>query len=133
MSGTCPISARPTGQVSNTCAAWAMPLVMAIAMLSGMKTTVSLDTETRDRLAALATLHGRTMGEQIAAMVEAAEDQDFWNQVSRGYADIQAVGADVVVHDDYPEYAHLSAGEIPAEGDHNEEPPPRTRRRRTAA
>jgi len=110
-----------------------MALTMAYAMLVAMKTTVSLDAGVRDRLAALAARHRRTMGEQIAAMVEAAEERDFWDRVSSGYAEIQAVGADVVIHDDYREYAHLRVGEIPSEGEHNEEAPPKARRRRTAA
>jgi len=112
-----------------------MAQTMAYAMLVAMKTTVSLDGDVRDRLAALAARHRRTMGDQIAAMVEAAEKREFWDRVSSGYADVQTVGGDVVIHDDYPEYAHLRVGEIPAEGDHNVElpTPAKARRRRAAA
>jgi hypothetical protein len=102
-------------------------------MLIGMKTTVSLDSGVRDRLAALAIRHGRTMGEEIASMVEATEAQEFWNEVTTRYADVQAAGMDVVVHDDYPEYAHLKVGDVPAEGEHNDPAPTPKRRRRAAA
>jgi hypothetical protein len=102
-------------------------------MLMTMKTTVSLDSGVRDRLAALAIHHGRTMGEEIAAMVAVAEEREFWDEVSARYADIQAAGMDVVVHDDYPEYAHLRVGDVPAEGEHNDATPAAKRRRRAAA
>jgi predicted transcriptional regulator len=108
-----------------------MPRAMPIDMLVAMKTTVSLESSLRDRLAELAARHGRTMGEQIAAMVEVAEGHDFWDRVSAGYADL-AQGVEVVVHDDYPEYAHLRVGRIAAEGEHNE-PDRKPRRARRAA
>jgi hypothetical protein len=79
-----------------------------------MKTTVSLDSDLRDRLAASAARHNRTMAEEIEALLEAADEREFWVNVQRGYA----VG-DVMIDDDYPEYAHLSVGKIPAEGAHN--------------
>jgi hypothetical protein len=87
-----------------------------------MKTTVSLEAELRDRLAALAARRGRTMGAQIAAMVQAAEEEDFWDGVSAGYAETGRTNLDVVVNDDYPEHAHLRVGDIHAQGAHNEEP-----------
>jgi len=102
-------------------------------MLSGMKTTISLDAAVRDRLASLAVRHGRTMGEQIVVMIEAAEEQEFWVNVSAGYADIAAGGVEIVVHDDYPEYAHLRVEPVAAEGGHNAPDTPPTRGRRVAA
>jgi macrodomain Ter protein organizer (MatP/YcbG family) len=38
-----------------------------------MPTTIKLDSEVRDRLAKLAAEHGRTLGEQIAALLEERE------------------------------------------------------------
>src|SRR5262252_4059217 len=91
---------------STTCAQlygswWSGPMSgdMPASMLAGMKTTVSLTDEVRNRLAALAARHGRTMGEEIAAMVERAEYDVFWADVALGYEGAMRV----VVHDDYPE------------------------------
>jgi hypothetical protein len=93
---------------------------MPKAILLTMETTVSLDGGIRDRLVALATRHGCTTEEEIAAMVAAAEEREFWDEVSTRYADIQAAGTDVVLHDDYPEYAHLRVGDVAAEGKHSD-------------
>jgi hypothetical protein len=82
----------------------------------------------RDRLALLAARHGRTMGEQIAVMVERAEYDLFWSDAAAGYDD----GSRVVVHDDYPEYAHLRRPDVAAEGQHNDPPAAARRRRRRA-
>jgi hypothetical protein len=107
-----------------------MPARMPISMLTGMKTTVSLTDEVRDRLAALAARHGRTMGEEIAAMVERAEYDVFWADVEAGY---EGGGMRVVIHDDYPEYAHLRRPDVPAEGEHNDPPVAHPARRRNAS
>jgi hypothetical protein len=95
-----------------------------------MKTTISVSGEVRDRLASLAHRHGRSLGEQIEAMLEAAEATAFWDRVAQGYADASERGLTAVVHDDYPEYAHLRVGPIPAEGEHNEDSKPFARARR---
>lgn len=75
------------------------------AMLVGMaKTTISIESMIRDRLAALAARHGRPLGEEIAVLLDIAERQDFWLQVSAGYAHDPATGH---ADDDFPEYADL--------------------------
>jgi predicted transcriptional regulator len=107
-------------------------MAMPKTMLDGMKTTVSLTDEVRNRLAALAARNGRTMGEEIAAMVDRAEYDVFWADVAAGYDDAASAGVPMVVHDDYPEYAHMRRPEVPAEGAHNE-PAPATRPRRRRA
>jgi len=106
-----------------------MAVTMPASMLAGMKTTVSLTDEVRNRLAALAARHGRTMGEEIAAMVERAEYDVFWADVALGYEGAMRV----VVHDDYPEYAHLRRPDVPAEGEHNDPPVAQPARRRRAS
>ena len=79
---------------------------MASAMLIDMgKTTISVESSTRDRLAAWAARHGRPMGEQIELLLDIAEEREFWEKVSAGYANGYAGGND----DEYPEYAHLAA------------------------
>ncbi|HZN72507.1 MAG TPA: hypothetical protein VFC00_12625 [Micromonosporaceae bacterium] len=49
-------------------------------------TKVEIDDQVRDRLRALAQRHGRNMGEEIAALVELAEQADMW-QGYRGAMD----------------------------------------------
>jgi hypothetical protein len=109
-----------------------MPMTMPSTMLLGMKTTISVTGDVRDRLARLARRHGRSLGEEIAALVEAAEAAAFWDRVAEGYADMQERGLAVVMHDDYPEYAHLRVGALPAEGEHNDDAKPAARARRRA-
>ena len=84
-----------------------------------MKTTISVSGDVRDRLARLARQHGRSLGEEIAALVDAAEAAAFWDGVTQGYAETYERDLAVVVHDEYPEYAHLRVGPLPAEGEHN--------------
>jgi PemK-like, MazF-like toxin of type II toxin-antitoxin system len=56
-------------------------------VLVGMaKTTISLDTTVRDRLAALARRHGRPLGEELAVLLHYAEGREFWDEVSVGCA-----------------------------------------------
>jgi hypothetical protein len=83
-----------------------------------MKTTISVSTRTRDRLAALASRHERTLGDQLDALLDEAEDRAYWDDVSAGYAALPPE-LDVVVADEYPEYAHHRVGPIPADGEHN--------------
>jgi hypothetical protein len=73
------------------------------------------------------------LGEEIAALAEAANERDFWDGVSAGYADVQWATGPEVVQDEYPEYAHLGVGDIPAEGPHNEAPPSAAAPARNAA
>ncbi|MDG4823555.1 hypothetical protein O7635_17010 [Asanoa sp. WMMD1127] len=74
------------------------------------KTTISVESGVRDRLAAWAARHGRSMGEEIEVLLEIAEEHEFWEKVSAGYANGYAGGND----DEYPEYAHLGpVGPIP--------------------
>jgi predicted transcriptional regulator len=78
-------------------------------MLNGMaKTTISLDSEVRDRLAALAEAHGRPMGEEIAYLIDRAEKRDFWVEVAAGYR--HGAGEEFPDEDEFPEYAHLATG-----------------------
>jgi hypothetical protein len=78
------------------------------------KTTISVESSTRDRLAAWAAQHGRPMGEEIEVLLDIAEAHEFWEKVSEGYAHGYAGGDD----DDYPEYAHLPRiGPIPSPPD----------------
>jgi len=95
-----------------------MPASMPIDMLLSMKTTISVSTRTRDRLAALASRHERTLGEQLDALIDEAEERAYWDDVSAGYAALPR-GLDIVVADEYPEYAEHRVGPIPADGDHN--------------
>jgi hypothetical protein len=67
------------------------------------KTTISVDSRVRDRLAALAARHGRPLGEEIEVLLDIAEQGEFWLRVSAGYAHDPAVAA----HDEFPEYADL--------------------------
>jgi hypothetical protein len=53
--------------------------------------------------------------------VEAAEAAEFWDEVAKGYAETYERDLAVVVHDEYPEYAHLRIGPLPAEGEHNDD------------
>ena len=69
------------------------------------KTTISVESSTRDRLAAWAARHGRPMGEEIEVLLDIAEHHEFWEQVSAGYANGYAPGP----ADEYAEYAHLPA------------------------
>ncbi|WP_144022908.1 hypothetical protein [Asanoa hainanensis] len=69
------------------------------------KTTISVESATRDRLAAWAARHGRPMGEEIEVLLDIAERNEFWEKVSIGYADGYAGGDD----DEFPEYADLPA------------------------
>jgi predicted transcriptional regulator len=79
-------------------------------MLLGMtKTTISLDSEVRDRLAALAEQHGRPMGEEIAYLIDLAVKHDFWSEVTVGYS--HGAGGEVPDDDEFPEYAHLATGQ----------------------
>lgn len=41
-------------------------------------TTLKIDDAVRDRLRARAQRHGRTMGEEVAALVESAEQAEMW-------------------------------------------------------
>ncbi|MEV4538324.1 hypothetical protein AB0J82_31545 [Asanoa sp. NPDC049518] len=85
------------------------------------KTTISVETRTRDRLSAWAAKHGRAMGEEIEVLLDIAEHHEFWEQVSRGYANGYAGGDD----DEFPEYAHLGpVGPIPPPPDMVDDIPP---------
>jgi macrodomain Ter protein organizer (MatP/YcbG family) len=43
-----------------------------------MDTTLKISVEARDRLRVLANRHGRTLGEEVAALVEAEEQRQMW-------------------------------------------------------
>jgi hypothetical protein len=95
-----------------------MPIGMPLGMLMSMKTTIGVSTKTRDRLAALASRHERTLGEQLDALIDEAEERAYWDDVSAGYSALP-IGLDIVVADEYPEYAEHHVGPILADGDHN--------------
>lgn len=43
-----------------------------------MMTTIKVTTEVRDRIAVLASRHGRPLGAELAALVSAAEEREWW-------------------------------------------------------
>jgi hypothetical protein len=53
-------------------------------------TTIKVDTAVRDRLAALAKASGRTLGQEVAALVERAEQGSFWDDIAHDYDRLQA-------------------------------------------
>jgi hypothetical protein len=64
----------------------------------GAMTTMKLSVDVRDRLMALATTHGRTLGAELAALVEEAEERDWWGNAKQAAARLQA---DVEQWEDY--------------------------------
>jgi antitoxin MazE7 len=53
-------------------------------------TTIKVDTAVRDRLAALAKESGRTLGQEVAVLVERAEQGSFWDDIAHDYERLQA-------------------------------------------
>ncbi|WP_131772750.1 MULTISPECIES: Arc family DNA-binding protein [Protofrankia] len=53
-------------------------------------TTMKLPVDVRDRLMALATSHGRTLGAELAALVEEAEERNWWRDAKQAAARLQA-------------------------------------------
>ena len=51
---------------------------------------MKLSVEVRDRLLALANNHGRTLGAELAALVERAEECDWWHRAKQSAARLQA-------------------------------------------
>ena len=85
------------------------------------KTTISVESRIRDRLAAWAAQHGRSMGEEIEVLLDVAERNEFWEQVSIGYAH----GYEPAREDEFPEYAHLpAAGPFPTPPEMVDDIPP---------
>lgn len=75
-------------------------------MLRGMaKTTISVDTKTRDRLAELANRHHRPLGEELAALLDDAERRDFWNGIAQSYERPHEQPYDAA--EEFPEYRDL--------------------------
>lgn len=62
--------------------------------MTGTTTTIRVDRQIRDRLAALAEAHGRSLGDELAAML----DDLAWQDIEAGYrrlaADDVALGRD---------------------------------------
>ena len=56
----------------------------------GAVTTMKLSVDVRDRLMALATSHGRTLGAELAALVNEAEEHDWWRNAKQAAARLQA-------------------------------------------
>jgi hypothetical protein len=56
----------------------------------GAMTTMKLSVDVRDRLMALATAHGRTLGAELAALVDEAEERDWWRNAQQAAARLQA-------------------------------------------
>lgn len=56
----------------------------------GAMTTMKLSVEVRDRLMALATGHGRTLGTELAALVDEAEERNWWHNAKQAAARLQA-------------------------------------------
>lgn len=56
----------------------------------GAMTTMKLSVEVRDRLMALATGHGRTLGAELAALIDEAEERDWWRNAKQAAARLQA-------------------------------------------
>lgn len=88
-------------------------------------TTIRVDVAVHDRLAVLAELHQRSLGDEIAALVAGAEEGAWWDDVRAGYArlrsdpgewagylaeaeDWDATASDGLAgaDDEYPEYSH---------------------------
>jgi hypothetical protein len=69
-----------------------MPLGKLAGKLVGVgaMTTMKLSVDVRDRLMALATGHGRTLGAELAAIVDEAEDRDWWRNATQAAARLQA-------------------------------------------
>lgn len=77
-------------------------------MLTGMaKTTMTVDSAIRDRLAALAKRHHRSLGAELAALLDVVERRDFWADVSMAYEHQPAEPYDAF--DEFPEYRDLKA------------------------
>ncbi|GIF51931.1 hypothetical protein Afe04nite_64700 [Asanoa ferruginea] len=93
-----------------------MPVGMLFAMLAAMgKTTISVESRIRDRLAAWAAAHGRPMGEEIDVLLDIAERNEFWERVSVGYAHGHVA---TPAEEEFPEYADLpAAGPFPTPPD----------------
>lgn len=53
-------------------------------------TTIKVDTTVRDRLAALAKESGRTLGQEVAALIDLAEKGNSWEDISKDYDRLQA-------------------------------------------
>ncbi|WP_250285773.1 MULTISPECIES: hypothetical protein [unclassified Frankia] len=53
-------------------------------------TTMKLPVDVRDRLMALATSHGRTLGAELSALVEEAEEGHWWHNAKQSAARLQA-------------------------------------------
>lgn len=53
-------------------------------------TTMKVATDVRDRLAALARRHARPLGAELAALVAAAEERDWWRGAEEASARLQA-------------------------------------------
>lgn len=53
-------------------------------------TTMKVSVEVRDRLMSLADSHGRTLGAELAALVEEAEEREWWRGAKQAAARLQA-------------------------------------------
>lgn len=74
------------------------------------KTTITVDSAVRDRLAGLAHHHHRALGDELAALLDGAETRLFWEQVLAGYGrQREEPGAADDAAPEFPEYAELAA------------------------
>jgi hypothetical protein len=70
------------------------------------RTTITVDSTVRDRLADLARAHHRALGDELASLLDDAEERLFWERVSAGYArpwDEPATTDDAAA--EFPEFA----------------------------
>jgi hypothetical protein len=82
-------------------------------MLNGMSlTTIKLDTETRDRLSAVARKRDLTLGELVLELTQKAEEEEYWRDIHAAYARLQR--EDPAGWDDY--LAELSLWENANDG-----------------
>jgi hypothetical protein len=56
----------------------------------GAMTTMKVPVDVRDRLMVLATGHGRTLGAELATLVDEAEERDWWRDAKQAAARLQA-------------------------------------------
>jgi hypothetical protein len=56
-------------------------------MLFGMSiTTIKVDTDTRDRLSAIAKKRELTLGELVSELTRKAEEEEYWREIHAAYA-----------------------------------------------
>jgi len=74
-------------------------------------TTIRVETEVRDRLAALAAAHGRSLGAELRAML----DEMMWQGIEAGYRKLAADREEMAAyHAEIAEWTSVDIGELAA-------------------